>query len=204
MFKKIRFHLVLIAISFFLGLVCELLYGHFQHYRYWNVTIYRVQVRQVNTIESMIGLLNSKVTSGSEINIDELKRAFQPVSDRIPISIYKNSELVYSSFISEFKIKENSQKELALQNLKITLGIYEPPEWVGFPKGYFFKWLTHPLEWFRDKYIHITVPLLGFSLLNYLFLLVIALRSRAKFLSSEVLTSLDFLKQQRLNKFNEE
>jgi hypothetical protein len=202
-FKKIKFHFSLIIISILLGLICELVYGQFQHYRYWDVTIYKVQVRQVNALESMISLLNSKIRNGSDIDLEELKVAFKPVSDRTPISIYKNEELIYSSAVAEFKIKENSEKEVFLKNLKITLGIYEPPEWIVFPGGYFFKWLSHPLEWFGDKYIHITVPLLGFSFVIYLLLLVIAFRSRAKFLSNEVLSSLDFLKEHRLNKFNE-
>lgn len=205
MLKKIRFQFFLITASVLLGLVCELIYGQFQHYRYWNVTIYRVQVRQVNTLESMIELLNSKVMNNQEINIDELKKAFQPISDKTPISIYKNNKLLYSSMNPEFGIKEGSRKELTLQSLKITLGIYNPPEWIAFPKGYFFKWITtNPLKWFQDQYIHITVPLMGFTTIIYLFLLVMAFRSRAKFLSNEVLSSLDFIKQQRLKKSNEE
>lgn len=203
MFKKIKFHFSLIIISILLGLICELVYGQFQHYRYWDVTIYKVQVRQVNALESMINLLNSKIRNSSDIDLEELKVAFKPVSDRTPISIYKNEELIYSSAVAEFKIKENSEKEVFLKNLKITLGIYESPEWIVFPRGYFFKWLSRPLEWFGDKYIHITAPLFGFSFVIYLLLLVIAFRSRAKFLSNEVLSSLDFLKEHRLNKFNE-
>jgi hypothetical protein len=203
MLKKIRFHFFLIFTSILLGLLCELIYGQFQHYRYWDVTIYRVQVRQINTLEAMINFFNSNIGHNSIVNVDELKVALKPVSDKTPISIYKNDELIYSSAKAEFKIKDNSQKEVLLKDLKITLGIYESPKWISFPTGYFFKWLIHPSEWFSDKYIHITVPLLEFSFVIYLLLLVVALRSRAKFLSNEVLSSLEFLKVQRLNKLNE-
>ena len=198
--RKLKFHIILLLASILIGLICELGYGKFQHERYWNVTIYRVQLTQIEYVDSFFKLFKDKEMFKSTLNKKDFEDAFKPLNKKTPVWVYKDNDTVpfFTNEVKEFKIRDQSIKEIQLNNYKIVLGTYQGPNWISPPHGVFWDWIGSPLQWLEDRFIIITVPFLTFTLVFYLIILALALRTREKYLSDKVLISLELLKKDRL------
>ena len=86
--KKILLHLLVLTISLIGALLTTAIYGKFQHDRYWEVTIYKVQKHQIKLSISMLEFLIDKKSSNAEFLEEAFKDAFKDTKDDNPVQLY--------------------------------------------------------------------------------------------------------------------
>ena len=182
--NKLIFLIVSCAIATIFSAITTYTYGQFfQHNRYWNGTIKRVEETEskiaTNLIQS-IGL-EKFVT----VNRGNLENIFYPLKNKLVVEIRKSDIVLFTNQRSDRSIQETISS-LNESNLKLTISRYEPPTW----RSTFFNWAKNPLKWFSSSSDFITAPFISFLLIYLLCIYTIGYRYRSKYLSHVVLRKL--------------
>ena len=208
--KKILLHLLVLTISLIGALLTTAIYGKFQHDRYWEGTIYKVQKNQIKLSISMLEFLIDKKSSNAEFLEEDFKDAFYPMRYFMPVKVYKNGELLFQYSESKRPIKNHEYRKFASADFEILFGIYGAEPWFTDPEAFlgvgkkakFWRWVASPADWLTKKYDYIQVPFVAFFLLIYSALFAFAYRFQANHFGKKVLTTLEEIKKHQAGDSN--
>lgn len=176
---------VTILIALTISLAATYTYGAlFQHDRYWEGTIKRVQDTQIAMLEAT---LDDPVMLRQLIdNEDRVQDLLNVLEGKIAITIYRSDQQVASNRINEWKIRNRERALIEPGDIRVRIAIYEPPTW----NRQFTRWLYAPSRWLLPGYDHITAPFIAFFLFSFMLGLAVLWRYRARHLEKDVMNDL--------------
>lgn len=178
-----------VSIAMLFGLGLTYLYGQlFQHDRYWEGTIVRVEQTQSKLIESF-------VTRTSFANFDkkDFSNLFSSLDGKMLVEIYDDNQPLYSNAPRWEVNTKNEVIAYTLDGMEVRWHTFQAPTW----NTMFLSWLSYPRQWFTYKYDYITVPFVTFSLIIFLFLSLGSALLVNRYLQNDVLRSLQMLEGKR-------
>lgn len=174
---KIILFITILLVSIIMTMVTMYLYGSWQHKRYWNGTIVRI-----NEIEShvYIKLLSSDIKKIlTDRDYDKLQDIFKVLEGKLLIRLAdQNGNIVFETSNEKHKlgaVLQRVQVKSGSEIFTIQIISYLPPSW----NSVFLKWLSSYSEWFSIKYDFITVPLISFFLIWFLLFTAMIWRYKA-------------------------
>jgi hypothetical protein len=185
---RIKAAAVIFIASIFLGLVSTYFYGKFfSHPRYWEGTIKRVVLTEVDLINDMQTELT--VEQPFPTNSDSIDRMFSSLSGKIAIEILFEGQVIWSNKVKEYQVG-NLLKEIPMSDGRVmSLSAYTPPAW----RSQFIRWLKQPTRWFEPSFDFISFPFLCFTAIYLLSLTTIAFVTKASYLEKDAMKMLEIL-----------
>ena len=170
-------YILVFVISVFITLVTTYFYCAWQHNRYWDGTMERV-----NQIESEVyeKLLRANIVEQyGERDFGRFGDVFASLNGKLLIRLLDGSgKLVFSNLYGNRRLGKrirNSEFNVGSTKFMVEFVRYKPPDW----NQVFFQWLIHPSEWSRIKYDKITMPFIFFFVIWLLFFVSIIWRYKA-------------------------
>jgi hypothetical protein len=174
---------VLLSAAILSGATTYLYGALFQHSRYWDGTIRRVQDIDFSLIEA---LLTHPRAAPLPERQEELAPLFRALDGKMAFELVRGEKVVYSNRIPGRATPDAPSQIQLADGASLLVYRYAPPSW----GSEFNAWLSSPAEWWSRKYDRITAPFTSFLLIYGVFLYALAWRYRARHLSEEVLTLL--------------
>ena len=192
---KLTLSILVLMISVFITLVTIYFYGAWQHDRYWNGTIGRVNQIETEVYEKL--LRTNIVELYGERDFDRLGDIFAPLNGKLLIRLLDDrGRLVFSNLFGDRRLGEQIRRsEFSLGSTKFIVEFvrYKPPDW----NQVFFRWLVHPSEWSKIKYDRITMPFIFFFVIWLLFFVSIIWRYKAHLESDRLFSVLHEFETER-------
>jgi len=153
------------------------IFGYWQHVRYWDGTIVRV-----NLIESSvyIKLLSTDVHDiYKKKNFQKMQEILKPLNGKLHIAFYDDKEtLLFENEKPERplgNILQESRVSVGSDTIFIKIARYLRPSW----NTAYFKWLLTHDKWFSSELDRITIPAIFFFFIWSLFLSTLIWRRKA-------------------------
>ena len=188
---KFTLYILVLIISAFVTLVTTYFYGAWQHDRYWDGTIGRV-----NQIETAVyeKLLRANIVEQYHDNdFSRFNDVFAPLNGKLLIRLLdERGKTIFSNLYGDRQLGEivlKSEFSVGPKKLTVEFVRYRPPNW----NNVFSRWLIHPSDWLKIEYDRITMPFIFFFVIWFLFIFSIIWRYRAKYLSRDVMGALNSL-----------
>lgn len=182
---KLSFFVVAVVLAGFFALICVFLYGAvFQHDRYWNGTIARVQKTEAAILKSILQAPGVLMTLPQ--NPEALRGIFKPLDGKLVVEIKKKGDLYFSNVIERRNLGSKVEA-FTVGDVTISIHSYTPPTW----GSRFTRWIKQPVRWFEPSFDFITYPFFFFFLIFLTSIYAIGWRIRAKYLSEDVLAKLN-------------
>lgn len=169
--------------SFLLALGATYLFGYFfNHDRYWQGTVHRVNVNQAALVHSIASNTDVK---NQLLPVDpvQLDQMFHPINGLLLVEVSLNDKVLWSNASSRY-IRGEVLRFLDLGEEHIlSLSSYIPPTW----NYLFFRWITQPVRWFEVSFNPITMPFLWFWSLLFLCFCTGGLLVKSSYLENDAL-----------------
>ena len=188
---RIKLIIVLLAvtISMLIGFGLTYLYGQFfQHDRYWEGTIARVEKTQSTLLENFV-----TKSSFSNFESDDWSDLFSALEGKMLVEVYDQGRPLYNNAPSWKANKRNEVIAYSLDGKEVRVYSFQAPTW----NSSVVRWLRNPRDWFTYKYDFITIPFVSFTLVIMLFLFLVVVLMVNRYLQDDVLRSLQMLKDDR-------
>jgi hypothetical protein len=187
--------LVLTMMSVSFALVTTYLYGSWQHDRYWDGTMGRVNQIETAVYEKLLRANIVEQYHGDDFS--KFNDVFAPLNGKLLIRLLdERGKTLFSNLYGDRQLGELILKsEFSIGPKKFTVEFirYNPPDW----NHVFFRWILHPSDWKKIKYDRITMPFIFFSVIWLLFFVSASWWYRAKHLSRDVLDVLNSLDESK-------
>jgi hypothetical protein len=182
---KLSFFIFASLVALILAALAVYSYGAvFQHGRYWNGTIARVQDTQASLLRSLF--VSPGMADALPKEIDKLRLLFQPLDRKLVVELSENGQRVFSNVNPEWPLGPILE-EFSAGGLEVSVRAYVPPSW----NSQFLRWVRNPSRWLEPAFDFITFPFLFFFVIFFLSIYAIGWRTRARHLSRDVLARLD-------------
>jgi hypothetical protein len=189
--SKILLFFLLLILSILVSLVTTYFYCGWQHGRYWNGTI-----KKVNLIESAVyeKLLYQNIANQyPKADYSVFSEIFAPLNGKLLIRFRDNSDQIIFSNLSQDRspIELLRKSDFLIGSDKFTVEFvrYAPPNWTDV----YFSWLVSPSDWLKSVHDRITMPFFFFLAIWFLFFVASLWRYRARHLSRDVMGALNSL-----------
>jgi hypothetical protein len=174
--KAILIFLV-ISVSAVMTILTMYFYGAWQHERYWNGTIAKINEIESSVYVKLLSTDLNKIYSGRDF--DKLREIFRPLDGKLIIRINdSNGSTVFESSKARYElgpILQQTQFDSDLDMFTVQIISYRPPSW----NSQYVKWFSHYAEWLTVKYDFITTPSIFFFLIWCLFITALIWRYKA-------------------------
>jgi len=153
-------------------------FGNWQHYRYWNGTIVRV-----NEIESDV--YNKLLTTDikdiyAKQDFAKLTEIFKPLEGKLLIRLIdQKGNIVFENTTYKYqlgRILQQSHVKSGFEEYTIQIISYRPPSW----DSVYGSWFSNVSEWFSIKYDRITTPTIFYFLIWSLFFTALIWRYKSR------------------------
>lgn len=180
--RRTAFYSIIFVLSLLCALIGSYVYGKvFQHKRYWEGTIVRVQETNIKMIEGLLAFENADQFFLK--NTKNLQALFGPLAGKISINVSRGESLIYSNHFDNYEVRETKEIIFLDSNLSVKISTYIPPRW---NKNY-LSWISQPKKWFTPRFDYITFPFVGLVLIFMATFAALAWGYRSAHLSFEVL-----------------
>jgi hypothetical protein len=186
--NRLFLYAILLALSVGVALPLVSIYGAWQHQRYWDGTIEKVELRQVALTKSMFdGITAARL---SELTPSQLYEMLTPLHYHFAVQVSVNGNVVHDSTGPDRTVEAVAYSLEIPQNKVVSISTYVPPKWTSN----LGKWLKRPTEWFAHRFDFITMPFLFFVLIIFCGLLAFVWHYRARHLEGHVIPMLEELR----------
>lgn len=177
-----------IAVALVVAMGSTYLYGAaFQHDRYWNGTIKRVEDTQIALLQS---ILDDQVVLRRLFEKERNRAALLgSLKGKLAVSFYASGKSIGSNRVEAWQTRDNRNIRIERADMRVQIKTYEPPSW----HHQFMRWLRSPSQWGHPGYDHITAPFVAFFVFSILVGVALLWRSRAAHLERDVLADLNKL-----------
>ncbi len=169
--------ITILMISVIMTIVTMYLYGSWQHKRYWNGTIVRINETESHVYIKLLSSDMKKILNDREY--DKLQDIFKVLEGKLFIRLTdENGNVVFENSNKKYKLGEvlqRSQVKSGSEIFTIQIISYLPPSW----NSVFLRWFSNYREWFSIKYDFITVPSISFFLIWFLLFTAMIWRYKA-------------------------
>ncbi|UYM16347.1 hypothetical protein [Endozoicomonas euniceicola] len=172
-----------ISLSFVLALLATYLFGYFfNHDRYWNGTVHRVNVNQAALVYSIASDTDIKKQL-LPIDTEQLDQIFDPINGLLLVEVSLNDKVLWSNASPRYTRGEVLRLLDLNEEYRLSLSSYLPPKW----NYLFIRWITQPARWFEMSFNPITMPFLWFWSLFFLCFCMGGLLMKSNYLESDAL-----------------
>ena len=147
---------IVLTISALMTVVTMYIFGAWQHNRYWDGTMNRVNEIESSVYQNLLAADFNDIFS--KRNFDELKGVFEPLDGKLLIRLIdQNGSIVFDNAKESRKLGrtiQESQIKFGSEKFTVQFIRYKPPSW---SKEY-GRWFLSITEWGKHKYDRITIP----------------------------------------------
>lgn len=166
-----------LATTYFYGLL-------FSHPRYWDGTVARVNARQAAFIESSLAPFMKAGTFPNDPQ--QLEKMFAPLANALVIEFSDEGRVTWSNVNPRYKRGDVLKVLSIAEGKSLIVSKYLPPTWAST----FLRWIRQPDRWLEPSLDHITVPFVWFLFLYTMFLTMMGVVVKARFLEKDVLPAI--------------
>jgi hypothetical protein len=130
-YKKLLLNLIIFLLAFGTSLIPTYYYGKVKHDRYYNETILKVQLNQIKLMKETLNHFKNKDFLKRDININDIKTAFSPMSFYAIIKVKnnKNNKECIVFMHDYYDVREEVTETVNINDLTITFGTYMGTPW---------------------------------------------------------------------------
>jgi len=158
--SKVILVIIVLGISAAMTFMTMYVFGKWQHNRYWNGTIARVNQIESSVYDKLLKININEIYLNKDFNI--LRDVFEPLNGKLLIRLINyDGKIIFENLNKERQlgtILRQSIVDIGPDKLEIQIISYRPPPW----RSEYFGWLTHFQKWFSIKYDRITIPFIFF------------------------------------------
>jgi len=130
-YKKLLLHFIIFLLAFGTSLIPTYYYGKIKHDRYYDGTILKVQLNQIKLMKETLNHLKNKDVLKRDININDIKIAFSPMSfyTIIKVKNNKNAKECIVFMHDYYDVREEVTETVNINDLTVTFGTYMGTPW---------------------------------------------------------------------------
>lgn len=174
---------ILVAAALLAGATTYLYGGQFQHKRYWEGTIPRVEDTEIGLVRNLLTRPGMPPLAESR---EDLEQMFEVLEFKLGVELHRDGQVVFTNRVEDWGIRGTPETVDLSDGAELRLYRYEPPSW----NSTFLAWIKDPRKWLTRQQDRVTAPFVSFFLIYLVFLYALAWRHRARHLSDEVLAVL--------------
>jgi hypothetical protein len=138
-YNNLLLHFIIFLLAFGTSLIPTYYYGKVKHDRYYNGTILRTQLNQIELMKSTLEYIRDNDILKRDIKIDDIKKAFNQMEDFTIIRVKdnKNAQECIVFMHDKYDVREEVTETININDLTITFGTYMGTPW----NAQFLGWL---------------------------------------------------------------
>ena len=148
-------------------MVTTYFYCAWQHNRYWDGTMKRVNEIETSVYEKLLGPNIAEQSQKNDFN--KLSEIFAPLNGKLLIRVQdENGEAIFTNKSGNRRLGHlllRTEYNIGTKKYLVEFVRYKPPNW----NQEFLDWLSRPGEWLKITYDRITMPFLFFFVIWTLF-----------------------------------
>jgi len=153
-------------------------FGNWQHYRYWNGTIVRVNKIEAEVYSKLLTVDINDIYAQKDFS--KLKEIFKPLDGKLLIRLIdQKGNIAFESATYRHhlgRILQQSRVKSGVEEYTIQIISYSPPSW----NSVYGSWFSNVSEWFTIKYDRITTPTIFYFLIWSLFFTALIWRYKSR------------------------
>jgi hypothetical protein len=130
-YNNLLLHFIIFLLAFGTSLIPTYYYGKVKHDRYYNRTILRTQLNQIELMKSTLEHIRDNDILKRDIKIDDIKKTFTPMEGYTIIKV-KDNKTAQKCIVfmhDKYDVREEVTETVNINNLTITFGTYMGTPW---------------------------------------------------------------------------